>query len=93
MKYSWNQLEAWAKTFAVLLLSALVYFSFSAFVGACLPVERSLAVAVGLLTGFPAWIAAMCYAVLARSGRRAWAVLVLLVVVFGLSVTLTKILP
>ena len=91
MKHTWNRAEAWGKTLALFLASTLVYFAYSAFLGLCLPVEQSLAVAVGVLTGFPAWVAAMCYAMLARNGRWAWAGLLGVAILLGLCVTLVKI--
>lgn len=75
MKYGWTTAEAWGKTGAVFLASTALYLSFCVFCGTAMPVARDVAVTTGLLVGFPVWVGAMCYAVLARTTRRAWGVL------------------
>ena len=83
MKYSWTTTEAWGKTAAVLLASAALYVAFCVFCVTALPVQQDVALATGILAGFPVWIGAMCYAVLARTTLRAWAVLLGLTLLLG----------
>lgn len=75
MKYDWTTAEAWGKIGAVLLPSTAVYLAFSVFCVAALPVEQDTRLALAVLAGFPVWIGAMYYAVLARTVARAWVVL------------------
>jgi hypothetical protein len=75
MKYHWTTAEAWGKTSAVLLASAAVYLAFCVFCVTGLPMAQDVALATGILAGFPVWVGAMCYAVLARTPARAWVVL------------------
>ena len=75
MKYNWTTAEAWGKTAAVLLLGAAVYGAFCVFCVTALPVGADVGIAAGVLGGFPVWVGAMYYAVLARTVTRAWGVL------------------
>ena len=82
MKYNWTTAEAWSKTGAVLLASTGFYATFCVFCVLALPVRRDVGLAAGALVGLPLWIAAMCYAVLARTSLRAWLTLVGLTLLF-----------
>lgn len=90
MKYDWSRSEGVSKVLAVLVASTTVYLAFNAFCGVCLPVGRSTAVAIGILGGFPVWVATMCYSVLARSAVRAWLVPLVVALVFGGCAALTR---
>lgn len=72
MKYDWTTAEAWGRAGAALLASSVLYVVFCVFCVTALPAEQDLALATGILMGFPVWIGAMCYAVLARTPIRAW---------------------
>lgn len=72
MKYNWTTAEAWGKTSAALLASSALYGVFCVFCVTALPVDQDLALATGILAGFPVWVGGVCYAVLARSAARAW---------------------
>lgn len=76
MKYTWTTAEAWGKTGAMLLGSTAAYLSFCIFCVIAVPVAQDVALTLGVLGGFPVWIGAMCYAVLARTAIRAWLVLI-----------------
>ena len=82
MKYDWTTVEAWGKTGAVIIASTILYLSFSVFSVTVLPVRQDAALATGILFGFPVWIGAMCYAMLARTTGRAWGVLLAVTVLF-----------
>lgn len=75
MKYNWSTTEAWGKTGAALLLSTAVYVAFCSFCVTGVPVAQDVGLALGILGGFPVWVSAMYYAVLARTIVRAWFVL------------------
>lgn len=75
MKYDWNTAEAWSKTGAALLGGGLLTVAFCVLCGLWLPTEGEIGTATGVLLSFPVWVGAMCYAVLARSGLRAWTAL------------------
>lgn len=90
MKHSWTTAEAWGKGSAVLVASALLYAAFCVFCVTGLPVSSDLAMAVGILGGFPVWIGAMCYAVLARSATRAWGALCALALALGAGALLAE---
>lgn len=75
MKHDWSTAEAWGKTSAALLASTALYVAFCVFCVVGLPVAQQPALATGVVGGFVVWIAAMCYAVLARTPLRAWGVL------------------
>ncbi len=75
MKYNWSPAEAWAKTGAALLLSTAIYVAFCSFCVTGVPVAQDVGLALGVLGGFPVWVGAMYYAVLARTALRAWLVL------------------
>lgn len=83
MKYDWTTAEAWGKTGAVLLASTALYVAFCVFCVTGLPLAQNVAIATGLLVGFPVWIGSMCYAVLARSTMRAWLVLLVITLLLG----------
>ncbi len=88
MKYDWTRTEAWGKTAAVFVAGLACYLAFSAFCGVCLPIGQNAAITVGVLGGFPVWVGAMCYAMLARSARRAWGVLLGIALILGGSAVL-----
>jgi hypothetical protein len=75
MKYNWTTIEAWGKAGAALLLGTAVYGAFCVFCVTALPVRPDLGIAAGVLGGFPVWVGAAYYAVLARTVIRAWSVL------------------
>lgn len=75
MKYNWSTAEAWGKTGAALLLSTAVYVAFCSFCVTGVPVAQDVGLALGILCGFPVWVAAIYYAVLAHTVVRAWLVL------------------
>jgi hypothetical protein len=75
MKYDWTTAEAWGKAGAALLLGTAVYGAFCAFCVTVLPVRPAVGIAAGVLGGFPVWVGAVYYAVLARTVVRAWGVL------------------
>jgi hypothetical protein len=75
MKYNWTTTEAWGKAGAALLLGTAVYGAFCVFCVTVLPVRPDVGITVGVLAGFPVWVGAMYYAVLARTVIRAWSVL------------------
>jgi hypothetical protein len=75
MKYNWTTAEAWGKTAAALLLGTAVYMAFCVFCVVVLPVGADVGIAAGVLGGFPVWVGAVYYAVLARTVARAWGVL------------------
>lgn len=83
MKYNWTTVEAWGKTGAVLLASTGLYLAFCVFCVTGLPAGQDVALATGILAGFPVWIGAMCYAVLARTPLRAWIVLLAVALLFA----------
>lgn len=76
MKYEWSTSEAWGKTGAVLLGSTALYLAFCVFCVTAVPAAQDVALALGILGGFPVWIGAMCYTVVARTAPRAWIVLI-----------------
>ena len=88
MKYDWTQSAAWGKTSAMIVGGLACYLAFSAFCGVCLPFGQPAAITVGVLGGFPVWVGAMCYAVLARSVWRAWGGLLGISLVLGGSAVL-----
>lgn len=75
MKYNWSTAEAWGKIGAALLLSTAVYVAFCSFCVTGVPVAQNVGLAMGILGGFPVWVAAMYYAVLSSTVLRAWLVL------------------
>lgn len=75
MKYNWTNSEAWGKAGAALLLGNAVYVAFCVFCVTALPVSADIGIATGVMGGFPVWVGAMYYAVLARTVVRAWGVL------------------
>jgi hypothetical protein len=83
MKHDWTTAEAWGKTGAVLLASTGLYAAFCVFCVLALPVRPDVGLAAGALVGVPLWIAAMCYAVLARTSLRAWLILTGLTLFFA----------
>ncbi|WP_103020741.1 hypothetical protein [Salinibacter altiplanensis] len=83
MKYSWTPIEVWSRTGAVLLASTALYLAFCVFCVTGMPVGQDVAVATGVLIGFPVWVGAMCYAVLARTALRAWGILLGIAFVLG----------
>ena len=90
MKYNWTTVEAWGKTGAVLLASAAVYVVFCVFCVTGLPVDQDVALATGILAGFPVWVGSMCYAVLARTTLRAWGVLLSATCILGAAAALIR---
>jgi hypothetical protein len=72
MKYDWTRAEAWGKIGATLVPSTAVYVAFCVFCVTALPVARDVGLAAGVLAGFPVWVGAAYYAVLARTVARAW---------------------
>ncbi len=83
MKYDWTTAEAWGKTSATLLASTALYLAFCVACVTGMPVAQDVGLALGVLGGFPVWVGAACYAVLARTLVRAW--LVPLVLALGLA--------
>jgi len=83
MKYNWTPIEAWSKTGAALLAGTAVYLAFCVVCVVGLPLATDAALATGILGGFPVWVGAMVYAVLARTALRAWVVLLGLALVLG----------
>lgn len=83
MKYDWTTTEAWGRSSAALLASTVLYLSFCVTCVTGGPVEQDVGLAIGVLAGFPVWVGAACYAVLARTPARAWGVLL------GISLLLT----
>jgi len=90
MKHHWTPVEAWGKTGAVLLASTALYLTFCVFCVTALPVGQDSALATGILGGFPVWVAAMCYAVLARTTARAWVVLLAITALFAAGAVLAS---
>lgn len=90
MKYDWSTGEAIGKTAAVLLGSSTVYLVFCVFCVTALPVSQDVALATGILAGFPVWIGAMCYAVLAKTTVRAWGAILTATVLIGSVAALAK---
>jgi hypothetical protein len=83
MKYDWTTAEAWGKSSAALIASTVLYLSFCVACVTGVPMEKDVGLAIGALAGFPVWIGAACYAVLARTMVRAWGFLL------GISLLLT----
>lgn len=75
MKYDWTTAEAWGRTGAALLASTALYLAFCVVCVTGVPVTEDVGLALAILGGFPVWIGAACYAVLARTVWRAWLVL------------------
>ena len=74
MKYDWTTAEAWGKTSAALLGSTALSLAFCIACVTAVPVEEDVGLAIGMLVGFPVWVGAACYAVLARTTLRAWSI-------------------
>ncbi|PEN11315.1 hypothetical protein CRI94_16135 [Longibacter salinarum] len=75
MKYDWTTAEAFGRGSASLLASSALFVAFSYLCVTALPVAHSTGMAIGIMAGFPLWVGAGCYAVLARTSVRAWVVL------------------
>jgi hypothetical protein len=75
MKHNWTAAEAWSRGSAALFASSALYVAFSVACVTALPVSAGAGIAIGILAGFPLWVAAAMYAVLARTPTRAWLVL------------------
>lgn len=74
MKYDWTTAEAWGKTGAALLASTMLSLASYIACVTVLPVAQDVGLAIGVLAGLPVWVGTACYAVLARTVVRAWAV-------------------
>lgn len=76
MKHPWTRSEAWGKGTAAVFGGFLAFLGFTLglpilFSRAALPLEPALAAVT--IAGFPLWMTLMVWAILARSGARAWA--------------------
>jgi hypothetical protein len=75
MKYDWSTGEAWGKAGAGLLLGTALYLAFCSVCATSVPVAQDVALALGVLGGFPVWVGGIYYAVLSKTVVRAWLVL------------------
>jgi hypothetical protein len=68
------RLDAWLRVLAALAGTLPVALLASAALARFLPLSEDTRFAIGFTAAIPLWITAMCFAFLARSGERAWAV-------------------
>ena len=83
MKYDWTRVDAGGRIAAVLIACPLLYAAFNIFCIFVLPAAPELSLAIAVVGGFPISTAAMCYAMLARTSRRAWTVLLTITLLLG----------